>query len=289
MKIESPCYTLSRKNKSSEFEQSLSLNGFAVVRQFLNKETTDSIVKSLQPLFAKRAPSEGLFWGRKTTRIEALLNQVEVQNIVLDPLLLELAGQILSGNCDQIQLNLTQGIRIHPGEQAQVIHRDSSMYPTEKPFDFMVNAIIALSPFLPETGATRVVRGSHRWDELRRPLPEEIESVNMAPGDMLFYNSSLLHGGGANTSQQERTGLAISYSLGWLRQSENMYLTYPPKVAKNFPKQLSKLIGYEVHRPNLGWAFGQNPMCLLDYGIQSSDGAAEFLTPEQQSKLNSLN
>lgn len=103
----------------------------------------------------------------------------------------------------------------------------------------------------------------------------------MDPGSVLIYSASLLHGGGANVTQEPRTGIVISYCLGWLRQSENQYLSYPPAIAKTFSEPLQRLIGYNVHKPNLGWVYGHDPMDLLTGKDNSQIGAEEFLTDEQ--------
>jgi ectoine hydroxylase-related dioxygenase (phytanoyl-CoA dioxygenase family) len=275
-------------SSAKEVQQSIRDYGFAIIKNFLSKNDLVCLIEDLEPLFTARSTSDGPFWGQKTTRIESLLFSKVMQQVVLRRSLMDLVDFVLKDNCDQVQLNLTQGIRIHPGEKNQILHRDSSMYPVTKTCDFMVNSIIALTPFTRNNGATRIVPGSHLWADSRLPEPQEIISAEMNPGDMIFYNSSLLHGGGANTTESHRTGVAISYSLGWLRQSENMYLTYPPEKAEAFSLELRQLIGYEVHRPNLGWVFGQSPMRLIDKMYNSQQGASEFLTPEQQQKLRSL-
>ena len=61
----------------------------------------------------------------------------------------------------------------------------------------------------------------------------------MPRGSLLTYTGGLYHGGGPNTSNGARKGLAFRYNLGWLRQEENMYLMYPPEVAKSFPEPLA--------------------------------------------------
>lgn len=193
---------------------------------------------------------------------------------------------ILSRNCDSFQINLTQGIRINPGEKAQIIHPDSALFPiSNKPFEFQINAIWAYSDFTKENGATRIVPGSHKWEEGREPRPEEITCAEMPAGSVLIYAASLLHGGGANVTSTSRTGIAISYCLGWLRQSENQYLSYPPHIAKNFSEPLQRLIGYNVHRPNLGWVNGHDPITLITGENKEHLGAEDFLTPQQQELL----
>ena len=45
-----------------------------------------------------------------------------------------------------------------------------------------------------------------------------------------------------------------------------MYLTYPPDVAKTFPDELQRLIGYDFAAPYLGFVDGGSPQTLLKDG-----------------------
>jgi ectoine hydroxylase-related dioxygenase (phytanoyl-CoA dioxygenase family) len=223
------------------------------------------------------------FFGFNTTRIEALFAKSRTaQHMAVHPAVLDVTNHILGANCDSFQINLTQGIRIHPGERAQIIHPDSALFPiSHKPFEFQVNTIWAYSSFRKENGATMIVPGSHKWPEGQAPREDEITYAEIEPGSVLIYAASLLHGGGANVTDEARTGIVISYCLGWLRQSENQYLSYPPEIARTFDVQLQRLIGYNVHRPNLGWVHGHDPIDLLVQKDNGHIGAEEFLTDEQ--------
>ena len=43
------------------------------------------------------------------------------------------------------------------------------------------------------------------------------------------------------------------YSLGWLRQEDNQYLSCPPEIAKDLDPKLQELLGYAVGGPSLGY------------------------------------
>src|SRR5205085_5351614 len=66
----------------------------------------------------------------------------------------------------------------------------------------------------------------------------------MARGSVVFYLGSLYHGGGANHTDEVRYGANITYTVGWLRQEENQYLSVPFEVARELPVDLLRLIGY---------------------------------------------
>ena len=276
-----------QKANIKELCDALDTEGYLILTNVLSPSTLGILKAELSPHFDERETSDALFFGFKTKRIEALFSKsVVCQELAVNSKVKKLAEHVLLPNCDRMQVNLTQGIQINPGEKAQMIHPDSAMFPIEnKAFEFQVNAIWAYSDFTKENGGTQIVPGSHLWEEGRQPEPGEITYAQMPAGSVVIYRASLLHGGGANISQNPRTGIAISYCLGWLRQSENQYLAYPPEIAKNFSDELQDLIGYHVHRPNLGWVHGQDPKDLLN-GIKPDKlGAKDFLTPEQTNLL----
>lgn len=121
----------------------------------------------------------------------------------------------------------------------------------------------AVDDFGEENGGTRVVTGSHRWLDDREPGQAEAISAVMPSGSALFYLGETFHGGGANRTQHPRLGVVLEYSLGWLRQEENQYLVTPPSIARELPEQLQNLIGYEMHRPFLGWVELDHPRVML--------------------------
>lgn len=241
-------------------------DGAMIVTGLLGDSAFRDLQREIGPEFARAEFCRGLFYGEKTKRIHGVVAKSKTcREMVMLPEIVAVVSRLLLGSCERIQLNLTQGIEIWPGEQAQVPHRDDALFPFEKkPFEFMVNALWACSEFTKDNGATVVVPGSHLWDDKQRlPVPEEITQAEMVPGEVLVYVGSLVHGGGANRTTAPRTGLTVSYCLGWLRQAENQYLVAPPEVAMTYDKALQDMLGYSVHRPNLGIYEGVEPNVLL--------------------------
>lgn len=122
----------------------------------------------------------------------------------------------------------------------------------------------AQSGFTDSNGATRLAPGSQDWAHECTPEPQEVHGATMPRGSLLMYTSGVFHGAGANTANTPRSGLSLQYTVGWLRQEVNMYLTYPPEVAKAFPDALQRLIGYEFGAPYLGFVEAGNPHTLLE-------------------------
>ena len=81
---------------------------------------------------------------------------------------------------------------------------------------------------------------------------KDIATAVMVKGSVLFYLGSAVHAGGKNNTNMPRTGLVTTYSLGWLRQEENHYLSIPRTVAESYPEHVRRLMGYQAHGPYLG-------------------------------------
>jgi ectoine hydroxylase-related dioxygenase (phytanoyl-CoA dioxygenase family) len=164
-------------------------------------------------------------------------------------MLVGVADAILLPHCATYQVGSMTAIEILPGESAQALHRDDSLYPIDNAgMELQIGVMWALSDFTAENGGTRVVPGSHRFlRSWHLPDVSDWVSAAMPKGSALFYMGSTWHGGGANQSDAPRMGLINTYSLGWLRQESNQYLETPPEAAAQFEPRLRALLGYTPH------------------------------------------
>lgn len=152
----------------------------------------------------------------------------------------------------------------------------------------MINVMIAATDFTAENGATLVAPGSNNWEPTREPEPHEVESAEMRTGSALIYLGSTFHAGGANNTDKPRLGIVISYCLGWLRQAENQYLSYPPSSAVHLREDLLPLIGYSVHRPNVGLVANRDPAEAVLQPASKPAPPKDYLTDEQNELLKSV-
>jgi ectoine hydroxylase-related dioxygenase (phytanoyl-CoA dioxygenase family) len=241
-------------------------NGYVIFDRLLSDEMVDRVCEELEPWFAATPHCQGDFYGWATTRLgSVLLKSPSSHTLVLHPLMLAIMNEVLGPHCDWYQLNLTQAVRLHPGQRQQVPHRDEEMWPCQKNgAEYLVNVMWALSEFTADNGATLLWPRSQFHRLTRQVDPAQAVVGSMPRGSALVYLGSVTHCGGANRSERPRTGLIFSYSLGWLKAYENPFLSYPPNVAKTFPPALRDLIGYRIHRPNLGGYEGQDPSVLFE-------------------------
>jgi hypothetical protein len=266
----------------------LRADGFCILSDLLPRTEVEALDAALAEDFAETPFCEGRFYGERTQRFGRVLTRSPLSvPLVTHPVILQVVEQILGPWADRIQLNLSQAIAIHPGELAQMPHRDQDLWGGPKgEVEYLVNVMWALTPFTRENGATRLWRKSHgtaihrEFDELEALVPE------MTPGSALLFLGSTLHAAGANRSEQVRRGLIAGYSLGWLKTYENQFLAYPPDVARDFDRGVAELVGYRLHRPNLGNYEGCCPSVLLDGRATGPLGAADALRPEQKDAVD---
>jgi ectoine hydroxylase-related dioxygenase (phytanoyl-CoA dioxygenase family) len=261
--------------------------GYCVLRRAAPRRTLEDIDQELAPRFEKTPFCDGLFSGRRTKRFHGLLKRSRTsQRLVTHSSVLSLAERVLLPHSDTLQLNLTQAIEIHGGEGPQIPHRDQDMWQGEKGrTEYLLNVMWPITSFRPENGGTLLWPGTHRQQETRHLPREEAISPSLEPGDALLFLGSTLHGAGANTTRLPRRGIIVSYCLGWLKPYENMWLTYPPEVAANYPMLLQDLIGYRLNRPNLGNYDGNCPSLLLKGNPAEHLATMDSFLPEQLRSL----
>lgn len=245
-------------------------SGYAIVRDAIDLETVTAVKTDLAPHLDYAHKGHEEFFGKLTKRFGALLaKSTAVQSLLLHPTVLAVADHALLPYCVRYHVHYTGVMHLEPTETKQILHRDMNIYPIANPSPpFTVATMWAISDFTRQNGGTRLVPGSHLWSNDRVPEPHEIVATEMTPGSVLIYTGNVIHGGGANRSDHPRTGVALHYSLGWLRQEENQYLAVPQELARELPEQIQELMGYALGSPNLGFVDHIEPKDYL-HGVRN--------------------
>jgi ectoine hydroxylase-related dioxygenase (phytanoyl-CoA dioxygenase family) len=252
----------------------LERDGAAIVDRLVEPGVLDCIHAELEEYIARTKLGPDDFAGRRTRRTGGLIARSPTsRELIMHPLVLGTVKRALS-QASTFQLHLTQIIAIGPGESGQQIHRDQWAYdffPFPQGYEVQCNTIWAMTDFTAQNGATRVVVGSHRFED-RLPFTEaDTEPAEMAKGSVLFYTGSLYHGGGANRSEATRYGVNITYNAAWLRQEENQYLSVPLEIARELPEDLLRLMGYARGAYALGYVDDlRDPMDVVRPGAAAS-------------------
>ena len=242
--------------------QRLVEDGYVVVSGMMPDAEVEAAKADLGRVLEATKTGRNAFEGFSTQRIYALFAKTRTfDQAAIHPLLLAVLDTVLG----HYQLSAPVGIRIGPGEQAQMLHTDDLIYPIPQPHPpVVVNTMWPLDEFTDDNGATRFAPGSHRWDPEREPAAEEpVQTATMTPGSAMFYLGSLWHGGGANRTGQPRLGVILEYAVSWLRQQENHCLAVPRSVVAQLPERLQELLGYNIYPPFVGYVDGAHPRKVL--------------------------
>ena len=247
-----PIITLEPSAEAATASEVLRRDGAVIIKNLAEPELINAVSAELMDEFdADRGTEHSGFDGSLTLRCSASLLRAapSAAHLMDHDMLIAIADAILLPHCATYQLGSMTGIEIHPGEKAQPLHRDDSLYPIEiSGLELQIGVMWALDDFTEENGGTRVVPNSHRFmRSWHLPDISAWESTVMPAGSALFYLGSTWHGGGANNSTAPRAGLINTYSLGWLRQESNHYLELPSSTAVQFTPRQRALLGYTAH------------------------------------------
>src|ERR1700681_324964 len=240
-------------------------DGWSVVENAISIDLADAIYDDLLRLEHDLGivPADNLFEGTKTTRIYNLLVHGQLyERIPVHPNVLPLVEAVLDPG---LLISSLSSISIGSDEQAQLIHSDDQLIPLPKPHPPLIcNTMWAITDFTEENGATRLCPGTHLADHSPNPL-EHYDSIpaEMPKGSVLVWVGSLWHGGGANTTEERRVGIAMNYCAGYVRQQENQQLGIPLETARRFTRRLQELCGFSIYNGLIGHINKQHPGKLL--------------------------
>ena len=236
-------------------------DGYAIVEGAVDGATVDAVRVELERVLASTPTGRNGFEGFATKRIYRLFAKTRVlDEWAIHPVLLGVLDRVI-GPC---QLSAPTGIQIGPGERAQVLHHDDSIYPLAAPHaEVVLNTMWAIDDFTVENGATRFVRGSHRGPAGRQPSEDDVVQTPMPAGSVAFYTGSIWHGGGANHTDRPRLGVILEYVAAWLRPQENHVIGVAPDVVATLPERLQELLGYNIYPPFVGYVDGRHPRRFL--------------------------
>ena len=259
--------------------------GCAVIERLVDGPTVDQLLDEMMPWVEATPHGADDFSGRNTRRTGALLARSRASiDFVANPTVLGVVDGILGPNATNYQLHLTQMICIGPGSPAQSLHRDQwcfDFFEFPPELDVEVSTIWALDDFTEANGATRIVPNSLLDPREAVALTGRDLPAEMPRGSVVLYTGRTIHGGGANTTDRVRRALNVDYTLGWLRQEENQYLSCPPEVARHLPPHVQRLAGYALGAFALGYVDDvRDPAVLLGTSSPSSSfGGADSLAP----------
>lgn len=249
-----------------ELAARIATEGYAILPAVLSPDLVARLTDRVAALHEELAvtPASNIFEGTRTLRVYNLLARGKVfEEVPVHDAILPVVERVLDRGALVSSLS---SITILPGEGPQPLHADDQLIPLPRPHVPLVcNTMWALTDFTEENGATRLVPRTHLSEAVPDPFGDQPTVVAAMPkGSVLVWNGSLWHGGGANRSAAPRTGLAMNYCAGWMRQQENQQLGIPLEIARGFSPRLRKLAGFGLYKQLLGHIDKCSPVDLLD-------------------------
>lgn len=241
-------------------------DGYVVITDVLAADECQALVEEIQRVEAAHEIGEGAndFEGFSTRRIFDLISKSEpFRRLTFHPTTLPVMEAVLGRD---LLLSGTTSMNIGPGETPQLLHADDGMVTLPRPHPAtMLTSLWALSDFTADNGGTHLVPGSHRFETTPQPGDRpDVAMAEMPAGSVLVLHGSTWHGGGGNTTtDQRRFGLSVQYVAGWCRQQQNLMLGTPRDVVASYPPELRALIGYSLFRKVMGHVDRQHPLTLI--------------------------
>ncbi|AVD89986.1 phytanoyl-CoA dioxygenase family protein [Pseudomonas sp. SWI44] len=282
--------TLPRSASVDQVVEIIERDGGVIIADFLDADAFKELKQQIDAaLDTSIFGHENFFVGTSTRRASRLFARCRrMVDVVMHPLYLGAARKILQKPIQvwfgqerttvtpQIQIGMTQAIQIHPGQGKQPLHRDDTSFLWRHPNygrEARLQIMVAMTEFTEANGATKVIPGSHKWDDERCPSPEETVDAEMAQGSALLFIGSTYHGGGTNSSDKPRTGLTMGIDLGCVRQEENQYLSVPFDTLKELPEDVQRLLGWDAGENFMGWVEHGGKMVSPQVHLQADDVA----------------
>ncbi|KAK4182663.1 hypothetical protein QBC35DRAFT_444805 [Podospora australis] len=194
------------------------------------------------------------FHGNQTKRLNNVVSHSPTfrHQILENELVHSLCSSIFLEDAGGYWMNSAQVIAIGPHSAPQPLHRDQWQFPIftvtgpETTMQASINFVVALTKFTEENGATRVIPGSHLWADFKENgTQEQTVAAEMEVGDACFITGKVVHGGGANVTENEtRRGITLVFQCSYLTPEEAYPFLVSKDVAKGMTERGQRMIGF---------------------------------------------
>ena len=221
--------------------QELLSQGYTLFHGLVAPERLERLRAALDQVHAEEAhvprqsAEAGCLRGYNLIRRHALFREALQQ-----PEIVGLAEAVLGPTCI---LHSFESRSALPGGGRQSLHRDMPWVP-DTPLS--VNVVWMLDDFTEESGATRVVPGSHRrpdGPERDRIYPDEVLALAPA-GTLLAFSSHTWHGGGPNRTERLRRAFHVHYCRSWVKPQRDHTRSLDPPALEGATTLFLRLLGY---------------------------------------------
>jgi len=125
-----------------------------------------------------------------------------------------------------------------------VFHRDFPRFTGKVPLS--INSFFCLCDFSESNGSTRFIVGSHRSASPTADTSDgRTASVEAAAGSVIFFDSTIWHAGGVNTTSTMRAGINVQWTHHWIKQQIDLVRYLGDDRCRSFPPSIRQRLGYD--------------------------------------------
>lgn len=123
------------------------------------------------------------------------------------------------------------------------LHRDFPRYLNG--YVASLNSFICLSDFIPKTGSTRFLVGSQQQAGNQPPNSLENATSSEAPaGSVIFFDSTIWHAAGVNTSNVDRLAINMQWTRSYIKQQFDYVRVLGDAKFKSLPDKTQQYLGW---------------------------------------------
>ncbi|EKG10166.1 Phytanoyl-CoA dioxygenase [Macrophomina phaseolina MS6] len=270
----------------------LKRDGGVFIEGLISSEDIDKAYDEVRETLDNDVEWDGSFFPKETQRASALImrSPTYVKTQLMNPLYHQVIDHFLTTrswfwwgderkeSVSKPQVHSCVAMRIGPGGKAQPLHRDDYIshniheeideWDDERDMkrETAIGMFVAGSKVTKENGGTQFIPKSHLWGNDREKPPQVDQCIfaEMEKGDAFIMLASAFHGGGNNTTKDEKRLVFSTFSVrGYLRQEENQFLAVPQDVARSYGRDVQDFMGYSMSDPAGGWVEQMDPIYAL--------------------------
>ncbi|KAL2850683.1 hypothetical protein BJY01DRAFT_261439 [Aspergillus pseudoustus] len=233
-------------------------HGAVIIKNFLSPDTvkrfnqemdTHVKIETVPAARTKDHPNYVLSTTTRITNVLAELSKTYREDILNNKVLNGVSEEAFRVYGDYWVL-MGAVMELAPTNPAQPLHRD--MRYSHPIVDYLkhdapatsINLLIALTPFTAENGATHVILGSHKWNDLSKATMDDTVRAIMNPGDSLLITDSTVHCGGADiTGTETRRLLSLTMGVSQLTPLESN-ISVPRPIIESMTPLAQRLVGW---------------------------------------------
>lgn len=221
--------------------EELKEQGYTLLYGLVSPERLEALREALDKVYRDEAhvprqrQEAGCLRGYNLVRRAAIFREALQQ-----PEIIAIMDEMLGNDCI---LHSFESRSALPGGGQQSLHRDM---PFVEKIPLSINVVWMLDDFTVESGATRVVPGSHKrpeGPERDRVYPDEVLAIAPA-GSLVMFDTKTWHGGGLNRTDRIRRAFHVHYCRSWVKPQRDHPRSMDAESLANATPLLIRLLGY---------------------------------------------